>query len=107
MIKKYKAKLKVFNLQDYKAIAIQISINNPSLSLENEITIYEQVTSELIRRHELEYIKLTNYIVDLGGLICIDLIINIFGNQMIFKVSEDKIDQIKSHPLIENIDSIE
>ena len=107
MLKKYKAKLKVFNLQDYKAIAVQISMHNPSLSLENEITIYEQVTSELIRRHELEYIKLTNYIVNLGGLICIDIIINIFGNQMIFKISEDKVDQIKNYPLVESIDLIQ
>lgn len=107
MLKKYKAKIKVFNLQDYKVIATQIAMYNPPLNLEHEAAIYEQVTSELIKRHEIEYIKLTNYIVNLGGLVCIDIVTNIFGNQMIFKISENKINQIKEHPLIESISLID
>lgn len=115
MLKTYRANLKIFSLDNYDNLISKLTKNKSIGSLQHQLDSYERLIEELYEHDEIEYIKLTNFIVSLGGLISVEKITSknynssagIFWSEVVFKISEDKISQIQNHSLVESIEEIQ
>jgi hypothetical protein len=114
MLRKYRANLKIFSLDNYDDLICKLTNNKNIGSLQSQLDSYEKLMDDLYKQDEIEYIKLTNLIVSLGGLISVEKInsknlhstAGLFWSEIVFKISEDKISQIKDYPLVGNIEEL-
>lgn len=80
----------------------------------SRIRAYQEAIKKSIDTYKDNYIRFVNFIVDLGGTICLqpkgnynlDSFYNIYRNPAIIKISEDKIDFIKKYSIVYTVEVI-